>query len=268
MNKDLDKLFQKLWDQYSAINPQAQTIHRALKSKGENIVNDHIAFRTFGNHKIGIFHLSKTFTRNGYVKTGDYTFETKKLRACSYSHPNPLYPRIFISELMIEEFSAELMDLAQMLTDDIKDSVLNDPHLTCYGVPWRTISYQTYNSLLEQSEYAAWLAVWGFCANHFTISINDLKTFDDLSVFNQFVEDLGFPLNNQDGKIKGSPDKLLEQSSTLASQVELEFTDGVHKIPGCYYEFAKRYPLKDGKLFDGFVTKSADKIFESTNKRI
>ncbi len=31
-------------------------------------------------------------------------------------------------------------------------------------------------------------------------------------------------------------------------------------------EFAHRYPLPNGNLFQGFVAKSADKIFESTNR--
>jgi len=37
-------------------------------------------------------------------------------------------------------------------------------------------------------------------------------------------------------------------------------------VPSCYYEFAKRYADKSGEIYQGFVTTSADKIFESTNK--
>ncbi len=32
-----------------------------------------------------------------------------------------------------------------------------------------------------------------------------------------------------------------------------------------FYEFAKRYPTANGKLYQGFVAASADKFFESTN---
>ncbi len=52
----------------------------------------------------------------------------------------------------------------------------------------------------------------------------------------------------------------------MASEIPVKFDDGLHNIPGCYYEFAKRYPLANGKLYQGFVAKSADKIFESTNR--
>jgi hypothetical protein len=46
---------------------------------------------------------------------------------------------------------------------------------------------------------------------------------------------------------------------------EYEFAEGAFGIPSCYYEFAQRFPMPDGKLFNGFVTRSANKIFESTD---
>jgi hypothetical protein len=58
----------------------------------------------------------------------------------------------------------------------------------------------------------------------------------------------------------------LEQSSTLAYNKEIDFSEGNYTVPACYYEFAKRYKKSDGKIFKGFVTGSADKIFESTDK--
>ena len=48
-------------------------------------------------------------------------------------------------------------------------------------------------------------------------------------------------------------------------KIDMEFIEGKHSVPACYYEFAKRYPDKEGKLYSGFIAKSADKIFESTN---
>ena len=72
-------------------------------------------------------------------------------------------------------------------------------------------------------------------------------------------------LNDAGGEIQGTPDELLEQSSIRAGMVKFRFTEGEFEIPGCYYEFAKRYPDSDGKLYSGFIAKSADKIFESTN---
>ncbi|MGL4896671.1 MAG: DUF1338 domain-containing protein, partial [Shewanella sp.] len=61
------------------------------------------------------------------------------------------------------------------------------------------------------------------------------------------------------------PEVLLEQSSTMADTIAVEFSDGVLEIPSCFYEFALRYPKANGELYTGFVAASADKIFESTN---
>jgi hypothetical protein len=89
----------------------------------------------------------------------------------------------------------------------------------------------------------------------------------DLATLDRALEDAGFALNLSGGAIKGTPKDLLEQSSTRAEEIDVAFSDGVVRVPSCYYEFARRYPQPDGSLFQGFVPTSADKIFESTNVR-
>lgn len=81
-----------------------------------------------------------------------------------------------------------------------------------------------------------------------------------------FLEKNGFVLNKSGDAIKGTPADLLEQSSTMANEISVQFADGIYKIPSCYYEFAKRYKMPNGSLYQGFVAASADKIFESTNR--
>jgi hypothetical protein len=111
------------------------------------------------------------------------------------------------------------------------------------------------------------MSAFGFRVNHFTVFMNALRTFQGIGNLNVFIKELGFELNASGGEIKGSKNVYLEQSSTLAYPVEVEFADKKEMIPGCYYEFLRRYPLPDGKLFQGFLPDSADKIFESTNVR-
>lgn len=53
----------------------------------------------------------------------------------------------------------------------------------------------------------------------------------------------------------------------MANTVQVTFDDGSAEVPGCFYEFARRYPDADGSLFQGFIAASADKIFESTDRR-
>jgi len=262
----LDSLMKRLWDDYAAMNEQARGIHDLLKSEGEDIVNDHIALRTFDDKRVGVTALAREFVRLGYQPRGDYTFPDKKLLAQHFEHADARYPRVFISELKLADFSPKLRTTVKLLLDQMPVDLPQRSDFAIAGRPWR-ISFADYESLRAESEYAAWMAAFGFRANHFTVLVNALKKFDTLHKLNAFLKENGYELNASGGEIKGTPDELLEQSSTLASKVNVDFTDGPRVIPGCYYEFARRYADRDGKLFSGFIAKSADKIFESTNKR-
>lgn len=262
----LDQLLQRLWEDFTKINPQAEKIHQLLEARGETVINDHIAFRTLADPRIGMDVIARPFVNCGYTAKGQYHFEQKHLDARHYEHADPNLPKVFISELRLQDFSAALRSTMDRLLDQISPDAIRDPQLCAAGRLWN-LSYAEYTALAEESEYAGWLAAFGFCANHFTVFVNALKSIRSLSELNDLIKAAGFPLNAEGGEIKGSPDVFLEQSSTLASQVDIRFADGVHRIPGCYYEFARRYHLPDGTLFNGFVTTSADKIFHSTDRR-
>jgi len=259
----LESLFEKLWNQYSDVNIQAGQIHSLLREKGENIVNDHIALRTFDLPLVNLEELSEHFKKFGYEEKGQYEFTEKKLRAKHYELEG--YPRVFISELKVGEFSPFLQKTVKKLVSSLSVEDTRSESFLYSGVNWPEISYSTYSRLLKESEYAAWMAVFGYVANHFTISVNELTTFKDLAELNTFIKDAGFVLNSAGGEIKGGPEVYLAQSSTLASEVRVSFGDEEHLIPCCYYEFAQRYKMPDGKLYSGFVASSADKIFESTD---
>ena len=46
---------------------------------------------------------------------------------------------------------------------------------------------------------------FGFRANHFTVSINSLKKYNDVVKVNDLIRKNGFILNNSGGEIKGTP---------------------------------------------------------------
>ena len=255
---------ENLWQQYVTLNPQVNVIHRLLRARGEQIVNDHIALRTFGDPRVGLEVMAEPFVQLGYRPAGDYTFIEKKLRARHYEHPDPTQPKIFISEIKLEQCSHALRNCIDALLDQMPPGAPKAWYFPSSGRLWR-LSYQQYEDLRAESEYAAWVAAFGFMANHFTVLANALKTFDSIQNLNIFLRGHGFKLNSAGGEIKGSPAVFLEQSSTLADKVAVEFSDGINTIPACYYEFARRYPLPDGRLYQGFVEKSADKIFQSTD---
>jgi len=200
------------------------------------------------------------------VFRGEYEFKNKHLYARHFEFKEfREAPRVFISQLILEEFSPYLQETIKGIIDKIPQDDLIPENLIFAGNPWGTPSYEIYQKLRQESEYAAWVYVHGYRANHFTVSIHDLEKYDTIQKVNQFLKDNGFIMNDSDGEIKGSPEELLEQSSIKSGIIDIEFEEGVYSVPSCYYEFAKRYPDKNGKLYLGFIAKSADKIFESTD---
>lgn len=263
--QNLSDLLNAMWVDYCKLNPSAQRIYDLFTLQGETVLNDHIALRTFNHPKLGISSLAKTFLEYGYREKGDYVFKEKKLYAKHYEHADANLPKIFISELELEKTSSFIRDTVSGLIESIPKEVIDSERFSMSGRSWN-ISHKLYSQLAEESEYASWVAAFGFRPNHFTVNVNALRKFSDLHKLNEFVESQGYQLNRSGGVIKGSPEQFLEQSSTMAKEIPVEFTDGRFEIPGCYYEFAKRYKLPNGELYQGFVAASADKIFESTNR--
>lgn len=260
------ELFEKLWQVYYIQNPSVQKVYELFTRNGENVENDHIAFRTFNNSGLNIEKLAKIFESVGYEAKEHYHFKEKKLRAIHYENNNIANsPRVFISELILEECSEFLQNTIKKLIDGIPEKELESKDLLFRGNIWGKPDYAVYEKLRLESEYAAWLYVYGFRANHFTISINSLKKFETIEKVNQLLKDNGFILNQSGGEIKGTPEMLLQQSSIMADIISVDFAEGSFEIPSCYYEFALRFKDKNGNLYNGFHAQSADKIFESTN---
>lgn len=267
MHTNVNELFENLWQNYLEVTPSAKRVHQLLgSSQQQDICNDHIALRTFNVEKIGLEKLAAHFKAVGYEECGEYHFEAKKLYAKHFEHPDRNLPKVFISELLLEQCSEQLQQLVNKLVAQIPEDAVSADNFLYSGTHW-PMDHATYETLLAESEYAAWMAAWGFRANHFTVSVNALESYQTLEQVNQALKDAGFLLNASGGEIKGSKEVLLEQSSTLADLITLEFSDGPATIPSCFYEFARRYEVAPGVLYSGFVAASADKIFESTNAR-
>ena len=262
----LEDLFNKLWQQYISESPDSGKIHSLLSGAGEEIVNDHVAFRTFDDPRVNVEALGKFFKALGYEEKGEYKFAIKKLFDKHNEHKtDETKPKIFISELITSEFSPFLQSTAKSCVDKINLEKLTSPDLLYSGTLWGELDYDIYQKLLVESEYAAWMYVFGFRANHFTVFLNHMKKLKSVEAVNDFLKQNGFKLNSSGGEIKGTPVDLLEQSSTIANEVPVKFKQGKFKVLNSYYEFARRYEGDDGKLYQGFVTASADKIFESTD---
>jgi Domain of unknown function (DUF1338) len=263
---EIGLIFKRLWQDYSTQNPSPGKINALFRENGEEVLNDHVAFRTIGDERVNIDVMAKIFVENGYVPKGEYKFKQKHLFARHYEHPTELTaPKVFISELLLDELSVRSQQIMRNWLECVNLNLFQSDNIIYAGNPGFIPSFTAYNTLREESEYAAWLYVYGFRVNHFTVSVDSLKYFSSISMVNNYLKSKGYILNTIGGEIKGKPDDLLEQSSTLADIIPVNFIEGIHEIPGCYYEFAKRYPDKYGNIYTGFLEKSADKIFESTD---
>lgn len=262
----VDSFLNDLWQCYYSMNSQVPKIHGALEQHGETAIeNDHIAFRTYAVADIGIEVMRKPFEDLGWRKAGDYHFEQKKLRAIHLERANS--PKIFLSELLVDQFSESLQKIVASELEHYKPGVIDVKFLTSGRLQAIKPNYTTYKSLLAESEYAAWMYIFGICPNHFTVYVNSLQKFANIELLNSFLLGQGFVMNEVGGIVKGTVADGLRQSSTLAAEVEVEFDDSVVRaIPCCYYEFAERFEVA-GELFQGFVTSSADKIFQSTDSK-
>jgi hypothetical protein len=289
-NKPLDIILKALFEPYKAHVEDVALITKAMLQKGliadeDEIINDHIAFRTLGVPNLGLASLEKIFLSYGYIKKNPYVFKEKKLDAYWYAPPSPEYPRIFISELRVKELSKKAQDIilkytSHIVTDPVDDLDFDKPLKVgefFYKALWNVPTLMEFNTLSEESEYAAWVIYNRYYLNHYTISVHALpEPYNKLEAFNQFLEDNGIILNTSGGKIKTSEDGLLRQTSSVAKMITATFAENEKmEIAGSYVEFAERSPLpefahlpkeeiKREHLREGFEANNADKIFEST----
>lgn len=286
MTQILDALFSVYAERVTDVNK----ITRAMVEKGivnsqDDIVNDHIAFRTMGVENLGIASFEKIFLAHNYKRMEFYHFKSKKLDAYWYAPPTEDLPRIFISELKVDFLSEKTQSIIKKYTNSvISDPVdridLNNSSAVAdfFKTPlWKLPNVEDYKILLTESDYAAWVIYNRYYLNHYTISVHDLpKPFNTLENFNGFLKSIGIKLNTSGGEIKTSLDELLSQSSSVANQISAVFSEGnTQNIAGSYVEFAERKILpeflnlskgliKRKHRREGFETGNADKIFEST----
>lgn len=270
-------LIKKLWSFYCQKVPSAQKIQKALIGQGEIWVEDHIALRTFNWRKFGKQNLENYFSSLGWqtIETG-YVFPEKHLTALHMAHSDRDLPKIFISQLEVQQLSKQSQQIIDKYLKNLDEPLMAsadlDEAVNCFRNPvWGLVQFEDYQKLLIESQYAGWTLLFGNNVNHFTISVHLMKRLNDMLKINAMVESLGIRLNSDHGKIKGSPQVYLEQSSTMADVISVPFLDGeTHTVPYAFIEFARRYPLKDDAelwddYFQGFVEGNADRIFTSTN---
>ncbi|XP_054825297.1 uncharacterized protein LOC129322875 [Prosopis cineraria] len=277
---------------YLSRNPTAKAILDLVESTDNSqICYDHLAFRTFGVNGYGIDSMASFFVDYGYRPQEELRFPAKKLKALWFSPPRNSFtgsgsgihgplPRVFISELLVDQTSPQAQEIIRRYTSTSGVGHKYAALASSLGIlTWDKPSYSDFQTLASESEYAAWTLVNGHALNHVTISTHRLKShLRNIKNLNQFIEENDIRLNSEGGVLKVSPDDLLLQSSTVADSVDFLFSDGITKsVPCSYIEFAERLVLpqyrnladsevKEHHRRDGFEVGNADKIFESTSK--
>ncbi|KAL0385706.1 UNVERIFIED_CONTAM: hypothetical protein Sradi_2964900 [Sesamum radiatum] len=166
-------------------NPTAKAILELVRSvDNDRICYDHFAFRTFGVNGHGIDSMAKLFLDFGYVQREELRFPAKKLKAFWFSPPNILYsdadggvngplPRIFISELLVDQMTPEAQEIIEKYTKLSGNGKTHAALASALGcLTWEKPSYSDFQQLARN--------------------------------LNQFIEENGYKLNSEGGFLKDS----------------------------------------------------------------
>ncbi len=294
-------LLESLWNRYISRVSYAKKYVDMVLEKGGKVVNDHIALRTFNTHTgeqpEGIRAIKHILNYLGYVPIGKYEFKKKKLTAIHFEHPNEAFPKIFVSQLEVEQLplwaqqiiNRTVVDTPYLISDRSLEllAVLKEegeiPKVAAEALvldlaqyfrrPWNAPVKEDVLKINDVSQYAAWTLLHGNSVNHFTAFINqqEVKEWPDLEATCKALEAAGIPMKDS---IEGEKGSKLRQSATQAvkEDVDVMGEDGPEKITWtyAYYELAERnYVEEEGvrKLFSGFLGEQAAHLFDMTRTR-
>ena len=308
MNPEIAQhLWESLWQQYSVRVSHARTYQQMIAAAGGTVKNDHIAFRSLrmtvdspqGQINLGIDYLEQIAKFLGYEVAGEYTFPETHLYARHYCHPQQEeldLPKLFISELVVDELPEEVAQLIYKTVSKLKYELtspfrfgnftlpdLIDPGDRGLGFqkvftrPWHPPQGFIVEFVNKVTQYGAWVLLHGYAVNHFTGYVNRQNTrkYPDIDTTARGLINLGVPMK---AEIEGNVACGLRQTATQAVTEMLTVIDDTSgaeiQIPWtyAYYEIAQRYimEVEPGKevLFDGFLGRNAQQLFEMTARKI
>ena len=296
-------LWQHLWEIYRDRVPYARAYEAMIEAAGGTVANDHIAFRTLrttvdcdeGPIHLGIPYLACLMEWLGYEFVEDYHFPDRHLYAHAYRHPQQeeySLPKLFISELIVEELPDELIEHIQttvhsghfcllatwqyqllnprslITVDQRLDLIKQLTAIFCR--PWAPPKRQVVEAVNAVSQYGAWVLLHGYSVNHITGYINRQQTalYPDIESTVQALKHQGVPMKET---LEGSKETGLQQIATRAAIEPVAVINDqgeLDEIPWsyAYYELAERHPIAPGQttLFEGFISNQAKQLFEMT----
>ncbi|MBD2168327.1 DUF1338 domain-containing protein [Calothrix membranacea FACHB-236] len=293
-------LYSSLWEEYSTRVSYARSYQQMITAAGGTVANDHIALRSLrlsldtptGKVNLGINYLEQIATALGYTAAGEYIFPETHLYARHYSHPQQAefdLPKLFISELIVDELPTKIAQyiyqtvsaiddeliysLPNSLKEDEDEKIIAQQFLKMFTRPWKTPQRSVVEAVNQVTQYGAWVLLHGYAVNHFTGYVNRQNTtkYPDIDATVQGLINLGVPMK---AEIEGNIACGLRQTATQAVTEMVTVLDDSNnaeiQIPWtyAYYEIAQRYPVEiepgKHKLFDAFLGKNAQQLFEMT----
>jgi hypothetical protein len=232
------KLLDALWADYAAHVPYVQTF---TELAGGGFTNDHVAFRS-----LDLRPIARVFEDLGWRRAGEYDFADAHLNAIYLSKPGE--PRIFVSELRVSELSPPAQEILKQLPPDPP----YDGTAGWFCGPALRPREDELLQLERESQYGAWLLLFGREVNHFTASV------PDVALWQQKMRAAGIPMKDE---IEGAPGAGLRQTATRAAPRRVQLRDGARDWPYAYLEIAER-----NAGFDGFVATQARNLFDMTRR--
>ncbi len=287
-------LLDVLWERYRRRVEHVRRYEALVERHGATFLNDHVAFRTIAwqDPAAGIFQIARLFEALGYAAAACYDFPDKRLSAIHFRHPNPAFPKLFISELRAWELpNAARRIIARSLNEhrppfpEARLARLTGPHPPSVAKtlvkeaddhfrerPWPAPERGDVEALDRVSQYGAWVLLHGYEVNHFTASVDahGPGPLADIELTVAALRQAGVPMKPE---IEGERGSRLRQSSTDAAVIEVEarVRGRVSRIPWtyAYFELAERPALKDAatgrvERFQGFLGGQATHLFEMT----
>ncbi len=294
-------LVERLWGQYIERVPCAKQYAVMVTGKGGKVVIDHIAFRTFNAHTgeqpEGIRAIRHILNFLGYKPAAKYSFPKKKLKAAHFEHPDECLPKIFVSQLDVNELpewaqkainntvnnttylitdkSIELLRILEengVLPSEAAEYLINNL-MQYFRRAWNIPLKEDVLKLNDISQYGAWVLLHGNSVNHFAVLTNyqNIPEWPDLEITAKALAEAGIQMMEH---IEGESGGKLRQIATHAvkEEVKVKGDSGIESMTWtyAYFELAQRnYVEENGKqiLFNGFMGEQANHLFDMTRTR-
>jgi hypothetical protein len=295
-------LLGNLWTNFQRRVPFVRQYLQLVESRGGSFFMDHLAFRTFntttGEQPSGIMAISHLIKDLHYKEAGAYHFTRQKITANHFEHPDKKFPRIFVSQLEVQDLPLWAQHLIHEVVDDtpyllsdnaielmncLKSSgsineeaakILIEELTGYFRRPWNIPSKETILKINDISQYAAWVLLHGNSISHVSSLLNaqQVPEWPDLESTLEALVAAGIPMKRE---IAGKKGTLLRQAATHPVRETYLFPDGEGDFNEmawtyAYFQLTERGTIKDETntgLFPGFLVEQVSRLFKTTLTR-